>query len=111
MALFTRWYAGKVTADWEQWVVADWLVSYAPGFVRRGLSGQLLLGVSRLTFAPANIAVWWTIVAVFVIFAVPLAALLWRKRMTFWYFALCCSPRRCCSRSTTLPRSGEKKGF
>ena len=92
MALFTRWYAGKVTAEWEQWVVADWLVSYAPGFVRRGLSGELLLGVSRLTSAPANIVVWWTIVVVFVIFAVSLAALLWRKRLTFWYFVLCCSP-------------------
>ena len=111
MALYTHWFAGKVSADWEQWVVADWLVSYAPGFVRRGLSGQLLLGVSRLTSAPANIVVWWTIVAVFAIFAVALAALLWQKRMTFWYFVLCCSPASLLFALYNPPAVGRKEGL
>jgi hypothetical protein len=92
MTLFTRWYAGKVADDWEQWVVADWLVTYAPGFVRRGLSGQLLFAVSEAFSTPANTVVRWAIVAVYLVFAVAMAVLLWRKRLTFWWLVLALSP-------------------
>lgn len=89
---FTRWYGRKLSLDWEQWMVAEWLISYAPGFVRRGLSGTLLLAVSRMSGVPANLVVWWTIVAVFGVFCASVAVLLWGRRLTFWYVALCVSP-------------------
>ena len=34
---------------WHRFAVGDWLISYAGGFVRRGLSGEFLFAVSRLT--------------------------------------------------------------
>ncbi len=35
--------------DDDPWLVCDWLINYAGGMVRRGLSGELLLGLSSLT--------------------------------------------------------------
>jgi hypothetical protein len=92
MTAFTGWYAEKLAGDWEQWVIADWLISYAPGFVRRGLSGELLLRVSSAIGIPANRIVYWLIVALFASFALVFAWLLRNRRMTFWYFVLCLSP-------------------
>ena len=80
---FTRWYGRKLSVDWEQWMVAEWLISYAPGFVRRGLNGTLLLAVSRASGLPANLVVWWTIVGVFGVFCASVVVLLWGRRLTF----------------------------
>lgn len=35
--------------DNDPWLVGDWLIDYAGGLVRRGLSGEIMLGLSALT--------------------------------------------------------------
>jgi hypothetical protein len=92
VVLFNWWYGEKLAADWEQWTIADWLISYAPGFVRRGLSGEVLMLTSRTTMWPANRVVLWSFVGLFALFGVVFMALLSRRRITFWYFVLCVSP-------------------
>jgi hypothetical protein len=85
-----RGYA--LASDWEQWTVGEWLVSYGGGFVRRGLSGELLLTASHYARVPANILVFVTFVTLFVLFSLLFAELLRRKRITFWFVFLCVSP-------------------
>ena len=92
MTQFTVWFGRKIAADWEQWVIADWLISYAPGFVRRGLTGELLLAASARAGVPANRVTFWLIGVLFGAFAALFAMLLRHKRITFWYFFLCVSP-------------------
>lgn len=33
----------------DPWLVGDWLIHYADGFVRRGLTGEVVLGIASLT--------------------------------------------------------------
>jgi len=89
---FNGWYGLKLADDWEQWTIAEWLITYAPGFVRRGLSGEALLFISGVSGWPANQVTLAAFVLLQTIFCVSLAVLLYRKQITFWYFALCLSP-------------------
>ena len=90
--IYNGWYGQKLAQDWEQWTIAEWLISYAPGFVRRGLSGEILLFISRYSGWPANQVALGVLAALFAVFFVLFAVLLRGKRMTFWYFVLCLSP-------------------
>lgn len=89
---FNWWYGQKLADDWEQWTIADWLISYAPGFVRRGLSGEALIYVSDAAAWPANQVVLWTFVLLFALFVFLLLWILRRRQLNYWYFALCLSP-------------------
>lgn len=40
--------------DDDPWLVGDWLINYAGGMVRRGFSGEVLLGLSSLTGQTAS---------------------------------------------------------
>lgn len=40
-----------------EYACSEWIVSYAAGFIRRGLSGEIVLGVSRLTGLDSMIVV------------------------------------------------------
>jgi|GEM_PF-4974909 len=42
---------------WNPWSIADWLVNYSGGFVRRGLGGEIFINLSHVTGVPANILV------------------------------------------------------
>lgn len=39
-----------------QWRMGDWMINYSSGFVRRGFSGELLLGFWHLTRVPPTLA-------------------------------------------------------
>jgi hypothetical protein len=90
--LFTVVRGYQLARDWEQWVVGEWLISYSKGFVRRGLSGEVLLRASAATGVSANLLVFLTIVVLFIAFVVLFARLIRRKTITFWYLFLCLSP-------------------
>ena len=38
-----------------QWTIADWLINYSHGFVRRGLAGEIILLVAHLVHLPPTI--------------------------------------------------------
>jgi len=73
-------------------MVGDWLVSYASGFVRRGLSGETLLFVGRRLGIPANMLVFSAVLGTIGLFCLALTFLFRRKRLTFWFVVLCLSP-------------------
>lgn len=53
-ALLEFAYGGEIYGPGgHPWAVGEWVISYADGFVRRGLSGALLLPIARLTGSPA----------------------------------------------------------
>ena len=92
VSLFTAARGYQLASDWEQWSVGEWLISYTAGFVRRGLSGELLLAASERTGVAANLLVFATTLSLSVAFFILLAQLLRRKQITFWYLFLCLSP-------------------
>ncbi len=92
MVLYTGWHGRELAANWDPWTIADWLVTYSGGFVRRGLSGELVLATSGALNTPANTVAWALFVLVFVTFCAAFAALLRIRRVTFWFMTLCLSP-------------------
>jgi hypothetical protein len=108
LVIFTGVRGQAFTRAWDEWMVADWLISYAPGVVRRGLSGELILRASSVAGVPANDLVLAVVVVLFATLCILFTRLLRGKRITFWYFWLCVSPASCCSRFTIRSRSGGK---
>ncbi|NPA06910.1 MAG: hypothetical protein GXO54_05840 [Chloroflexi bacterium] len=49
----------------QAWVMGDWLIHYASGFVRRGLLGQILIMLSRATGLKPGVFVVLTILSVY----------------------------------------------
>ncbi len=77
----------------SDWGVADWMTSYAAGFVRRGLGGSLLAGLMRLTglgFFPLLIGFT---TAAYLALCLYLLRISWRLRgPALWRFALLLNP-------------------
>ena len=92
MVLFTGMKAYELSRSWDEWSVADWLVSYAAGFVRRGLGGELILFTSAVSGVPANIVVFGVVFTLFGAVCALFAHLLRGRLITFWFFVLCLSP-------------------
>jgi hypothetical protein len=92
MTFYTARRALELSRDWDEWSVADWLVSYAAGFARRGLSGELVLRISTAFGVALNMVAFGIIAALFAALSVLIALLLRRRQITFWYFVLCLSP-------------------
>jgi len=92
MTVYTARRGDELSRDWDEWSVADWLISYPSGFARRGLSGELVLWISATLGVPANTVVFAIVVMLFAALSVLVAILLRQRRITFWYFILCLSP-------------------
>lgn len=92
MLLFTGWQGRELADTWDGWTIGDWLITYAGGFVRRGLSGELVLAASSALGVPANNMTWAVFVLVFAVFCAAFMVLLRRRRVTFWFLVLCLSP-------------------
>lgn len=77
----------------SDWGVADWMTSYAAGFVRRGLGGSLLAGLMRLTglgFFPLLIGFT---TAAYLALCLYLLRISWSLRgPAMWRFALLLNP-------------------
>jgi len=61
-----------IEAYWEHhaWVMGDWLINYAGGFVRRGLPGHLFIWLSRSTGLKPGVFVILTIASIYGVFLV-----------------------------------------
>jgi len=55
------------------WPLSDWLTNYEGGFVRRGLPGEVLLEIARLTHVPIE----WTVAALQISCLLCLIASMW----------------------------------
>jgi hypothetical protein len=73
---------------WYGWGVPSWLVHYDGHFLRRGLSGWLLLKLAHATSTDPALWVYLIATVVLAATALGLAALGWRKRDTWLPWAL-----------------------
>lgn len=84
-------YAEVIAAGGNDHQTADWLISYPGAFVRRGLFGELLLGIT-----PPGPAALWVLFGIQVLLYAPLFGYfidyLFRSRFSWSAIALACSP-------------------
>jgi hypothetical protein len=92
LVLFTGRAAYQLSLEWDQWMVGEWLISYASGFVRRGLAGELLILAGTRVGVPANHLVFAVLCGLSVSVCLLFAWLLRGKQLTFWYVFLFLSP-------------------
>jgi len=78
--------------SWSGWSIGDWIVNYDLGFIRRGLSGEIIRWISNLL----NIKINWSayFIQCFVYFSFIFLFLynLKNKKITFWFLLLCFTP-------------------
>lgn len=73
LAVVTLFFVLQAIASarsWNGWLIGEWLINYTGGFTRRGLAGQLILGLHTWTGIGLNwvvlsvqIALWLAVVA------------------------------------------------
>lgn len=83
-------YSYAVNCD--GWVVGDWLINFQAGFVRRGLSGYLIIGLSDILGVKANFMVMAVQALFFIGFILLLYKLIYRKQINIWFLILLFSP-------------------
>ena len=76
----------------EPFRVGDWLVSYATGFVRRGLPGSPILALSSWLDVPPPRIVLWIQAGLYTTFSLLLLRLARNKRLNVWFLAFLLSP-------------------
>ncbi len=74
------------------WTLADWLINYQGGFVRRGLLGEVAFRVSALTHAPLLATVLAFGVLAYLTFFMLVWSFVRPLRWNFWYLLLIFSP-------------------
>lgn len=80
------------TINWHRWRVADWLVNYSGGFVRRGLSGEIIILINSFTKIPLNIIVGIIQFLIFFGICILFYNLIRDKIINFWFLILIISP-------------------
>jgi len=92
LGYYYLYYLHHFIYSYNEWLVADWLINYSGGFVRRGLSGEILLAFSD--FFSINI-----LNLLFIFLSVSILTLLLliliflsTKNLTFWLFLIFASP-------------------
>lgn len=84
-------YGVQVGRGGHEWKTADWLINFEGGWVRRGLTGQLLHGLSGLGF-PLLWSAFWLQVLVHSTVAVLVLRLFFSERRSAGWLALLFSP-------------------
>lgn len=78
--------------NWNGWAIGDWLLNYENGFIRRGLIGELIIGINQYLNAPINLLIFGTQCIVFLLFLITYVLLLRNKAICFWYLVACLEP-------------------
>ena len=58
VTLSANWWNG-LSDMYYDYFVSEWMINYEGGFVRRGLTGQLLLWLTQLTHWPLHLTIVW----------------------------------------------------
>jgi hypothetical protein len=82
----------RYAVDYDGWIIGDWLLNFKAGFIRRGLSGCLILGLSDLINLEPNIAVALIQLICFLTYMVILFSLIRRKKINAWFLLMLLSP-------------------
>lgn len=98
LALLTLFLLLSISDIYQQyraddgWTVADWLINYRQGFVRRGLPGTLFTDLSTLTGSKPGLFVFCTQAILYLAFVILLFLLIKDRHIPFWYWLLLLSP-------------------
>lgn len=74
------------------YIIADWLINFSGGFVRRGLGGSFTLHLSDLFGIPPQFMVNVIQLFFYLFYMIVLFLLLKRKKIDFWFVILLLSP-------------------
>jgi hypothetical protein len=91
------------------YIIGDWLINYSCGFVRRGLSGYLILKTSHLAGIKANHVVTLIQTVLYAGFLAILFKLLSQKKINLWFVLLLASPATLLFPILDLGASGRKE--
>ncbi len=78
--------------DCDGWMTADWLINFQAGFVRRGLSGEIILWLADLLTLKPNIVVLWITALFHITYMIMLFLLVYRKEVNIWFVVFLLSP-------------------
>ena len=81
-----------LASDWNGWSVGDWIINYDLGFIRRGLSGEIVRWISHLFNIKLNISAYLLQCLIYFSFIILFIHSLKNKKLTFFYFLLCFTP-------------------
>jgi len=81
-----------IAKDCLGWVLGDWLINYSAGFVRRGLSGEIMIWLSNVLNLKLNYTVMWFQVILYSGFLTMFFLLFYRKKLTAWFVVALLSP-------------------
>lgn len=76
----------------DGWIIGDWLINFQAGFVRRGLSGSLILNLSDFLKLKPNFTVMWIQMTIYIAYMFILFFLIYRKKINMWFLILLLSP-------------------
>jgi hypothetical protein len=74
------------------WITGDWLINYGAGFVRRGMSGEIMLALAHITGREPAFVVAWCQLALYVVFFAAMLAALFRRTIGLPLLLICFSP-------------------
>jgi hypothetical protein len=77
---------------WHGFIIADWLVNFQAGFVRRGLSGFLILSLSDFLNVQPNFMVMFIQLFFYLAYMSILFFLVKKKQINIWFILLLLSP-------------------
>ena len=81
-----------LVVKWDGWIIGDWLINYDLGFVRRGLSGEIIFLIHQLTGVNHNYIVMVVQSVSYFFFIYLIFLILNKKIITFWLFILLLTP-------------------
>ncbi len=84
--------AHGLAAIWSGWSIGDWVINYAEGPTRRGLSGEVIFFIARVFDLKINWLIFTTQGVALILTVSLFLNVLRSKKLTFWYVVACFSP-------------------
>ncbi len=92
LTLNSIYYTQFFVYSFNEWLVADWLINYSGGLVRRGLSGELIFILSNFLNISVLDFLFFFLSFLQVLFFICIFYLLIKKNINFWLFLIFASP-------------------
>ena len=86
------YYINYFVSTNNPWLVADWLINYSDGFVRRGLSGEVLMLLSDVTNLEIKIILKTFLIILSITFFLKILLAVKSLNISFWLLLVFLSP-------------------
>ena len=82
------YFSFRLTLRQNSWITGDWIINYADGIIRRGLSGEILIFLSNIFSLNVLYIVIFIQSILFLLFLIHFLQIIKNKEITIWYFFL-----------------------